>query len=61
MILASGPTTKAFTMAYAIAKQFGGPWVKAGIYAAGIVAGISRLWKGKHWLSDIVFRLGLSI
>ncbi|MFZ9031579.1 MAG: phosphatase PAP2 family protein [Robiginitalea sp.] len=57
----SGHTVMAFTTAYAIAKQFRSPWVKAGIYAVGIVPGISRLWEGKHWLSDVVFSVGLSI
>jgi membrane-associated phospholipid phosphatase len=57
----SGHTVMAFTTAYAIAKQFKSPWAKAGIYAVGIVPGVSRLWEGKHWLSDVVFSVGLSI
>lgn len=57
----SGHAVLAFTNAYAIAKQFRSPWVKAGIYAVGMVPGISRLWEGKHWLSDVVFSWALSI
>jgi len=49
----SGHAMMAFTNAYAIAKQFKNPWLKAGIYTVGLVPGISRVWDGQHWLSDI--------
>lgn len=57
----SGHAVMAFTNAWAIAKQFRSPWVKAGIYTVGLVPGISRLWEGKHWLSDVVFSWALAI
>ncbi len=57
----SGHTVMAFTTAYSLSNQFRSPWVKAGIYAVGMVPGVSRLWDGKHWLSDVVFSWALSI
>ncbi len=57
----SGHAILAFSNAYAIAKQFRNPWVKAGIYTVGMVPGISRLWEGKHWLSDVALSVAVSI
>jgi len=57
----SGHALMAFTNAYAIGKQFKSPWVKAGIYTVGAIPGLSRLWDGQHWLSDILFSWALSI
>lgn len=57
----SGHALLAFTNAYAIGKQFKNPWVKAGIYTIGAIPGISRVWDGQHWLSDMVFAFALSI
>ncbi|MFI2742411.1 phosphatase PAP2 family protein [Zhouia sp. PK063] len=57
----SGHTVLSFTNAYAIAKQFRNPWVKAGIYAVGLVPPVTRLWEGAHFLTDIVLSVGLSI
>ena len=57
----SGHALLAFTNAYAIAKQFKNPWVKAGIYTIGAIPGISRVWDGQHWLSDMVFAFAISI
>jgi membrane-associated phospholipid phosphatase len=57
----SGHTMLAFSNAYSIAKQFKSPWIKGGLYFVGMLPGISRLWEGKHWLSDIVFSVGVSI
>jgi len=57
----SGHAILAFTNAYAIGKQFKNPWVKAGIYTLGAIPGISRVWDGQHWLSDMVFAFAISI
>lgn len=57
----SGHTILAFTNAYAIAKQFKSPWVKGGIYAVGLVPGVSRLWENKHWFSDVALGVAISI
>ncbi|MEX0273831.1 MAG: phosphatase PAP2 family protein [Flavobacteriaceae bacterium] len=57
----SGHAILAFTNAYAVGKQFENKWVKAGIYTVGLVPGISRIWEGKHWLSDVVFSWAISI
>ncbi|MFK5974397.1 MAG: phosphatase PAP2 family protein [Flavobacteriaceae bacterium] len=57
----SGHTMLAFTNAYAIAKQFKNPWVKAGIYTIGLVPGVSRLWEDQHWLSDVALGVVISI
>ncbi len=57
----SGHALLAFTNAYAIGKQFKNPWVKAGIYTVGAIPGISRIWDGQHWLSDMVFAFAISI
>lgn len=57
----SGHTVLSFTNAYAIAKQFKSPWVKAGIYTVGMIPGFSRIAINKHWLSDVVFGTIMSI
>ncbi|MCX2680928.1 phosphatase PAP2 family protein [Galbibacter sp. EGI 63066] len=57
----SGHAILAFTNAYAIAKQFKNPWVKAGLYTVGLVPGVSRLWEGAHWLSDMTLSIAISI
>ena len=57
----SGHALLAFTNAYAIGKQFKSPWVKGGIYTLGAIPGISRIWDGQHWLSDVVLAWAISI
>ena len=57
----SGHAMLAFTNAYAIAKQFENPWVKAGIYTVGSIPGIIRIVDKFHWISDIAFSTAFSI
>ena len=57
----SGHTVLSFTTAYSIGKQFKNPWIKSGIYAVGMIAPVSRLWEGKHWLTDVGLSMALSI
>ena len=57
----SGHALMASTNAYAIGKQFKNPWVKAGIYTIGAIPGISRIWDGQHFVSDVLFSWALSI
>ncbi|WP_121665976.1 phosphatase PAP2 family protein [Mesonia aquimarina] len=57
----SGHTILSFTTAYAIAKQFKNPFIKAGIYGVGMIAPISRLWAGAHWLTDVGLSMAISI
>ncbi|MFW2377120.1 phosphatase PAP2 family protein [Cellulophaga baltica] len=57
----SGHTMLAFTNAYAIAKQFKNPWTKAGIYTVGLIPGVSRMWDGQHWLTDVALGVAISI
>ena len=57
----SGHTILSFTTAYSIGKQFKNPWIKSGIYAVGMVAPVSRLWEGKHWLTDVGLSMALSV
>ncbi len=57
----SGHAMLAFTNAYAIAKQFKSPWVKAGIYTVGLIPGFARIRDRFHWVSDVAFSTVLSI
>tara|TARA_B110000046_G_scaffold185695_2_gene228664 strand:- start:13780 stop:14640 length:861 start_codon:yes stop_codon:yes gene_type:complete len=57
----SGHVMLGFTNAYAIAKQFKSPWVKAGLYTLGSIPGISRVIDRFHWISDVAFSTAISI
>ncbi len=57
----SGHAMLAFSNAYAIAKQFKSPWVKAGLYTVGMVPGFVRIMDDFHWFSDVAFSTALSI
>ena len=57
----SGHAILSFTASHAIAKQFDNTWVKGGIYAVGLIAPVSRLWEGAHWLTDVTLGMVLSV
>jgi membrane-associated phospholipid phosphatase len=57
----SGHVMLGFTNAYALAKHFDSPWVKAGLYTVGSIPGFARIVDRFHWLSDVVFSTALSI
>ena len=57
----SGHAILSFTASHAIAKQFHNIWVKGGIYAVGLIAPVSRLWAGAHWLTDVTLGMVLSV
>jgi membrane-associated phospholipid phosphatase len=57
----SGHTVLAFTTAYALAKHFDNPYVKAGIYTVGLISPVSRLWSGAHFLTDVVLSMAITI
>ncbi len=57
----SGHAILSMTNAHAIAKQFKNKWVKGGIYTLGAIPAVSRLWEGKHWLSDVTLSVFISI
>jgi membrane-associated phospholipid phosphatase len=57
----SGHTVLGFTTAYALAKQFENPYVKAGIYTVGLISPVSRLWAGAHFLTDVVLSMVITI
>ena len=57
----SGHSILSFTASHAIAKQFDNIWIKGGIYTVGLIAPISRLWIGAHWLSDVALSMAISI
>ncbi|KQC33053.1 phosphoesterase [Nonlabens sp. YIK11] len=56
----SGHAVLTFTNAHVIAKQFDNAWVKAGIYAVGVVPGLSRIYDNQHWASDVFLSWALS-
>ena len=57
----SGHAILAFSNAYAIAKQFKSPWIKAGLYTLGSIPGLARVRDGFHWISDVAFSTVVSI
>jgi membrane-associated phospholipid phosphatase len=56
----SGHAVLTFTNAHVIAKQFDSWWVKAPIYAVGVIPGLSRIYEDAHWASDVFLSWALS-
>lgn len=56
----SGHTILVSTTMFALAKQFENPWVKAGIYTAGAITPVSRMWDGAHFFSDVFLSAAIS-
>ena len=51
----SGHTTSAFAMASVVAWQYQDtPWVPVTAYSLATLAGLSRIYDNRHWLSDVV-------
>jgi len=57
----SGHAMLGFTNAYAIAKHFDSPWIRAGLYSIGSIPGIARIIDRFHWISDVAFYTAISI
>jgi membrane-associated phospholipid phosphatase len=46
--------------AYALELQEDSPWWAATLYVAGASCAASRVHDQKHWLTDVVFSMGIS-
>ena len=57
----SGHTILGFTTTYALARCIKNPWIKAGIYAVGVITPMSRLWNNAHWASDVGLSVAISV
>jgi membrane-associated phospholipid phosphatase len=50
----SGHTTQAFAIASVIATEYDAPWVRITAYSIATGVGISRMYHGAHYASDVV-------
>ncbi len=59
----SGHTATAFMCAQIMSKELGwqSPWYTVGAYAVAMGTGISRIYKNRHWVNDVVFGAGVGI
>jgi membrane-associated phospholipid phosphatase len=59
----SGHTSKAFSLAHFMHREFGdrSPWYSVGAYSCASAVGIMRLAKDAHWLSDVLAGAGIGI
>ena len=56
----SGHAVLTFTSAHVIAKQFKSWWIKGPIYSLGIIPGLTRIYEGAHWMSDVFLSWSIS-
>lgn len=49
----SGHSMVAFTFSTILARQIDNPWVSAGLYTIATLGPFARLYKDKHWFSDV--------
>ncbi|HXF99442.1 MAG TPA: phosphatase PAP2 family protein [Bacteroidota bacterium] len=56
----SGHTIVAFTISTVLAERIGNPFASFVLYTAATLGGISRIYSGNHWLSDVVFGAGMA-
>ncbi|PCI39637.1 MAG: hypothetical protein COB53_02950 [Elusimicrobia bacterium] len=57
----SGHTTLAFTMAAVIAEEYESIWVDAAAYTTASLVGFSRVYRNRHWSSDVAAGAALGI
>ncbi len=59
----SGHTSKAFTLAHVLHKEYGekSPWISIGAYSAATTVGVLRIAKDAHWISDVFAGAGIGI
>lgn len=59
----SGHTATAFSLAHFMHREYGdiSPWYSVGAYSTAAAAGIMRVAKDAHWISDIVMGAGVGI
>ena len=50
----SGHVTISFSTASVLAHHTKNPWLKAGIYSTATAVSTARMYKNKHWFSDVV-------
>lgn len=57
----SGHTIVAFTISTVLAERIGNPYASVVLYTAATLGGISRIYSGNHWFSDVVFGTALAL
>jgi hypothetical protein len=59
----SGHTTKAFTFAHFMHREYGelSPWYSIGAYTGAAATGIMRMAKNAHWFPDVLMGAGIGI